>query len=78
MNEDEIEEWEGKLEEGLQSPKSHICDWADLRKQIKDHLKKKNSKILPLSQVNQLLIILNFTTLRLKGVSRTQASLEIA
>jgi hypothetical protein len=77
MNEDEIEEWEGELEEGLQGPKSHIRDWADLRKQIKDHL-KKNSKTLPLSQVNQLLIISNFATLRLKGVSRTQASLEIA
>ena len=23
MNEDEIEDWEGKLEEGLQGPKSH-------------------------------------------------------
>ena len=30
MNEDEIEEWEGELEKGLQGPKSHICDWADL------------------------------------------------
>ena len=46
-------------------------------KQVKDYL-KKNGKISPLSQVNQLLIISNFATLRLKGVSRTQASLEIA
>ena len=41
MNEDEIEDWEGELEEGLQGPKSHTCDWSDLQKQIKDHLKKK-------------------------------------
>jgi hypothetical protein len=31
-----------------------------------------------LSRLNQLLIISNFATLRLRGVSRTQASLEIA
>ena len=30
MNEDEIEKWEGELEEGLQGPKSHICNLADL------------------------------------------------
>ena len=77
MNEDEIEDWEGELEEGFQGPKSHTCDWSDLQEQIKDHL-KKNSKTLPLSQVNQLLIISNFATLRLKGVSWTQASLKIA
>jgi len=77
MNEDESEDWESKLEEGLQGPKSHIHDWSDLQTQIKDHL-KKNSKTLPLSQVNQLLIILNFATLHLKGFSRTHAGLKIA
>ena len=40
--------------------------------------KKKNSKTLPLPQVNQLLIISNFATLCLKGVLQTQAILEIA
>ena len=39
---------------------------------------KKNSKILPLSWLNQLLIISNFATLHLKEISWTQASLEIA
>jgi len=61
----------------VQGPKSHVCNWSDLRKQIKDHL-EKNSKTLPLSQLNQLLIISNFATLCLKGISQTQASLEIA
>ncbi len=77
MDHDELEDWEVELEESIQGPTTHIRDWSDLRKQIKDHL-KKNSKALPLSQVNQLLIISNFATLRIKGVSRTQASLEIA
>jgi hypothetical protein len=77
MNEEEIEDWEGKLEEGFQGPKSHTHNWSNLREQIKDHLKKKNNKTLPLSQVNQLLIILHFATLHLKGVSWIQASLEI-
>ena len=77
MNNEELEDWEADLDESVQGLKSHIHDWSDLCKQIKDHL-KKNSKTLPLSRLNQFLIISNFATLRLKGVSRTQASLEIA
>jgi hypothetical protein len=73
----ELEGGEDEIEEEAQGPKPHVRDWADLRKEIKDNL-KKNSKTLPLSHINQLMIISNFATLRLKGVSRTQASLEIA
>jgi hypothetical protein len=76
-NEDEDEDREHELEEELQDLKSHVRDWSDLRKQIKELLKNQG-KILPLSQVNQPLILSNFATLCLKGVSRTQASLEIA
>jgi len=32
MDEDEIEDWEGELEEGLQGPRSHTRDWSDLPK----------------------------------------------
>lgn len=77
VDQGDIEGCEDKLEEGVQGATSHVCDWTDLRKQIKDHL-KANSKTLPLSRVNQLLIISNFATLRIKGSSRTQASFEIA
>jgi hypothetical protein len=56
---------------------AEIRDWATLRTQIKAEL-KKNSKTLPLSRINQLLILSNFATLRLKGSSRITASLEIA
>ena len=68
IDDEELEDWEAKLDESVQGPKIHVQDWTDLQKQIKDHL-KKNSKILPLSQLNQLLIISNFATLRLKGIS---------
>ena len=44
----ELEDWEANLDESVQGPKAHVRDWTDLRKQIKDHL-KKNSKTLPLS-----------------------------
>ncbi|KAF7984968.1 hypothetical protein HWV62_9917 [Athelia sp. TMB] len=71
------EDLDEDLEDSVQGPKSHVRDWTDLRQQIKEHL-KKYSKILPLSQINQLMILSNFATLRIKGVSRTQASLEIA
>jgi hypothetical protein len=77
VNDEELEDWEIELEESVQGPTSHIRDWSDLWKDIKDHL-KENSSTLLLSQINQLLIISNFATLRIKGVSRTQASFEIA
>lgn len=73
----ELEGDEDEIEEEARGPKPHVHDWADLRKEIKDNL-KKNSKTLPLSHINQLMIISNFATLRLKKLTRTQASLEIA
>jgi hypothetical protein len=51
--------------------------WDEIQTEIKAEL-KKNSKILPLSRINQLMIIRNFATLQLKGVSRIQAGAEIA
>jgi len=74
---EEVEDWEAELEEVVEGPKGHIRDWADLRTNIKNDL-KKHSKTLPLSQLNQLMIICNFATLQLKGLSRMQASIEIA
>lgn len=70
------EEWEEELEEREQAG-VEIRGWHELREQIKTDL-AKNSKTLPLSRINQLLLIRNFATLRLKGVGRIDASLEIA
>jgi hypothetical protein len=73
--EGEDEDYEDELVENVQG--GEIRDWATLRTQIKAEL-KKNSKTLPLSRINQFLILSNFATLRLKGSSRITASLEIA
>ncbi|KIJ95381.1 hypothetical protein K443DRAFT_108857, partial [Laccaria amethystina LaAM-08-1] len=59
------EAWEGELDETL-TPNAEIQNWAALRTQIKADLKKKH-KSMPLSKINQLMILQNFATLRLKG-----------
>jgi hypothetical protein len=71
------EECESDLDEIVQGPSQTVHDWSKIRKDIKACL-KKNQKSLTLSEINQYLIISNFATLRLKGQTRTQASLDIA
>ena len=77
--EQEGEDWEDELKERMQGQPLKeaitICSWEDLREKIKDEPKKKS---LPLRKINQLLIIHNFATLWIKGLSRIGASLEIA
>ena len=48
QDETEVEDCEDELEESMQGAASHIHNWTDLQKDIKDHL-KKSCKILPLS-----------------------------
>ncbi len=76
-NDEEVEDWEAELEEHAEGPIGHIQDWADLRADVMKQLNNE-SKILPLSKLNQLMIISCFATLRLKGYSRTQSSIEVA
>jgi hypothetical protein len=71
------EEWEAELDECFASNPTEIRDWNTLRNQIKNDLNKKY-KSLPLSQINQLMILRNFATLRLKGLGRIEASKDIA
>ena len=71
------EEWEAELDECLAPNTTEIQDWDTLRKQIKKDLDRKY-KSLPLSQINQLMILRNFATLRLRGIGRIEASNEIA
>ena len=40
QDEIEVEDCEDELEESTQGAASHIRDWTDLQKDIKDHLKK--------------------------------------
>ena len=70
------EAWEEELDETL-TPNAKIQDWGTLRMQTKADLKKKH-KSLPLSQINQLMILRNFANLRLKGYGQIEASFEIA
>lgn len=74
---EEMEAWEEELEQDVSNPPTEIKDWAMLRAQIKADL-KKNAKKFALSELNKLMIICNFATLRIKGRSRIEASLEIA
>ncbi len=75
---DAMETWAEELEEDVNPSQTvEIKDWETLRKQIKDNLKKK-VKSLTLSEINKLMILSNFATLRLKGRSLINASLQIA
>ncbi|KAJ7923264.1 hypothetical protein B0H13DRAFT_2316642 [Mycena leptocephala] len=56
------EAWEDELEERLSGTTGALRDWGEIRTKIKAEL-KKNSKILPLSRINQLMIVSNFATL---------------
>lgn len=69
-----IEPWEDEIHEAL-APKPEIQPWPKLRDQIKKDLKRKANS---LTQINQLLIIRNFATLRIKGNGRMGASFKIA
>lgn len=72
------EVWEDELDENIGVAAIEIQGWEELWEQIKNDLAKGKKGGLPLSKVNQLLIICNFATLQLKGFSRMQASREIA
>jgi hypothetical protein len=71
IEEQQEEAWEDEQEENLASTvKGPPRGWEEIRKEVKAEL-KKNSKIMPLAWVNQLMLISNFATLRLKGVSHS-------
>jgi len=72
----DAEDWEDEIDDVVAGRINSIRDWNMLHAQIKAGL-KKNSKILPLSHINQPMILSIFTTLCLKGVPHMQASVEI-
>jgi len=77
LNKDDTETWKQELDANVKNPNKKIRGWDKLRKQIKNDL-KKHRKTLPLSHINQLMILSNFSTLQLKGLSCVEASVEIA
>ncbi|KAI6103271.1 hypothetical protein EDD16DRAFT_1715378 [Pisolithus croceorrhizus] len=76
-DDDEAESWEDELDLATKGNLGSVHDWDVLCDQMKTDL-KKHSKTMPLSQINQLMILCNFATLHLKGVSHMAASFEIA
>ncbi|KIL54192.1 hypothetical protein M378DRAFT_188729 [Amanita muscaria Koide BX008] len=77
-NSPQLDPWEEEIHDNLNTQlkeKADIRSWHELRDQIKKDLKKNH---YTLSQINQLLIIRNFATLRLKGYGRMEASMTIA
>ena len=73
----EAKDWEDELYEAVGAPISETHDWETLHAQIQHDLKRKHQD-LSLSQINKLMTLSNFTTLRIKGASQIAASLEIA
>ena len=69
--------WEDDLDECVQGGGAEIRGWNILRAQIEKDMKKSGST-LPISKVNQLLILCNFATLQLKGHGKIEASFRIA
>jgi hypothetical protein len=59
-------------------PKVEVRGWEVLREQIKDDIVHAHKKRTRLTTINQLLLLHNFSTLRIKGVGRITASREIA
>jgi len=76
-SEEQLETWEEELDAGVAGLPDQVKGWDVLCDQIKTKLKKK-SRTLTLSQINQMMILSNFATLHLKGISCIQASEEIA
>ena len=77
-SEEDEEDWEpeGEVDDMMQVV-DKIRGGEELRCQITADL-KANNQSLPLSKVNQLLILRNFATLRLKGFNKIAASEHIA
>jgi hypothetical protein len=69
--------WEEDLDECIHGDGVSIRGWEELRQQIKKDL-KNHRDILPITKINQLLVIRNFAILRLKGYGKIEASTEIA
>lgn len=71
------EAWEEEVNEAIISSSLKVKPWDALQEQIKEDLKKGKKK-LPMSNLNQLIVLYNFATLRIKGYGCMAASTEIA
>jgi hypothetical protein len=75
---DECEkDWVEHLDECIHGDGVEIRGWQKLLQQIKTDLKNKGNT-LPITKINQLLVLQNFATLRLKEYGKIEASIEIS
>jgi len=68
MNDEDTEDWEAELDDGLEDSTAELKDWTTHHTQIKTHM-KKHLKSMPLSQLNQYMILGNFATLCICGIT---------
>jgi hypothetical protein len=73
----DIDAWEDELDDMTHGALRKVKSWPVLRQEIKKTLKAQH-KSLALSEINQLIILRDFATLLIKGMTRAQASLRIA
>jgi hypothetical protein len=57
--------------------KEEVCGWEELQEQIKEDQRRAHKEHKPLTYMNQLMILRNFATLRIKGLRRIAVSEEI-
>ncbi|KAJ7819430.1 hypothetical protein B0H13DRAFT_2378379 [Mycena leptocephala] len=74
---DDLEAWEEELDENIAGPKGTKQPWPELHKKIQMDI-KKGRKTLPLSRLNALMVLLNFSTLVIKGYGLIEASRLVA
>lgn len=76
----EAESWEEELEEVMITvSKADIRPWDVLRTQIEGDIKKSlKTKKVAQSQLNQLMTLRGFATLRLRGLGKIEASKQVA
>ncbi|KAF9516301.1 hypothetical protein BS47DRAFT_1292541 [Hydnum rufescens UP504] len=79
LDDDSDDELDELIHHDSRSCVTEIRSWPVLRNEIDGILhKQKNRATLPLNQINQLQLIRNFATLRIKGFKRTSASVHLA
>ena len=76
-DDEDMEVWELELDDGIANPQKDVKPWSELQTQIQQDI-KNGCKTLPLSCLNQLMILVNFATLSMKGYGRIEASQRLA
>jgi len=79
-SEKEEEDMRNFMDAGGAEPRGieDVQGWQELQEQIKSDLLIAHKQYDPISHINQLLVLRNFATLRLKGIGCMDASRAIA